>query len=90
MGDMKLCRPYFWLVGSAIEIGSLPNPKLCRSYFYLKIFVWKMRQRIEKIKKSKIKKSRIRQNYSANTPVLPLLPVLPHVDLCEKKALIII
>ena len=61
MGDMKLCRPYFWLVGSAIEIGSLPNPKLCRSYFYLKIFVWKKRQRIEKIKKSKIKKSRIRQ-----------------------------
>ena len=65
-------------------------PKLCRSYFYLKIFVWKKRQRIEKIKKSKIKKSRIRQTYSGNTPVLPLLPVLPHVDLCEKKALIII
>ena len=58
MGDMKLCRPYFWLVGSAIEIGSLPNPKLCRSYFYLKIFVWKMRQRIEKIKKSKNQKSK--------------------------------
>ena len=44
----------------------------------------------QKIKKSKIKKSRIRQTYSGNTPVLPLLPVLPHVDLCEKKALIII